>query len=227
MQNASWRIPVCASAPFSDGPSARLRTRRTSGTASGTAQKQVDAANEQYHEYVEDQSAELLAATKQFVATYKAGDDAEARRLYPTARVHWERIEPVAESFGDLDPRIDGREDVTDEGMRFTGYHRLEKDLWVTGLQADSDAVADQLLRDVEEVVAKAKAVTFNGLQLANGSKALLDEMALAAPGLTVLAATHRIDHIGAWATGVVRLERGRVVEDTSSAAPLPEGTTA
>ncbi len=48
---------------------------------------------------------------------------------------------------------------------------------------------------------------------------ALLDEMALAAPGLTVLAATHRIDHVDAWATGIVRLERGRVIEDTSSVA--------
>lgn len=48
---------------------------------------------------------------------------------------------------------------------------------------------------------------------------ALLDEMALAAPQLTVLAATHRIDHLGAWSTGIVRLERGRVVEDTSSVA--------
>jgi len=56
---------------------------------------------------------------------------------------------------------------------------------------------------------------------------ALLDEMALAAPGLSVLAATHRIDHIDAWATGVVRLERGRVVEDTSSVASLAEGATA
>jgi heme exporter protein A len=45
----------------------------------------------------------------------------------------------------------------------------------------------------------------------------LLDELALRAPGLTVLAATHRVDHIGEWATGIVRLERGRVVEDTSS----------
>src|SRR5690606_9213523 len=45
----------------------------------------------------------------------------------------------------------------------------------------------------------------------------LLDELALHAPGLTVLAATHRIDHIEAWATGIVRLDRGRVVEDTAS----------
>ncbi|MQC17495.1 MAG: ABC transporter ATP-binding protein [Chloroflexi bacterium] len=54
---------------------------------------------------------------------------------------------------------------------------------------------------------------------------ALLDEMALAAPGLTVLAATHRIDHIDAWATGIVRLERGRVSEDTSSVASAASGT--
>ncbi|MQC16796.1 MAG: ABC transporter ATP-binding protein [Chloroflexi bacterium] len=46
---------------------------------------------------------------------------------------------------------------------------------------------------------------------------ALLDDLALRDPALTVLAATHRIDHIDAWATGIVRLERGRVVEDTSS----------
>ena len=56
----------------------------------------------------------------------------------------------------------------------------------------------------------------------------LLDELALRAPGLTVLAATHRIDHIDAWATGVVRLERGRVVEDSSSVFEgTPGGVTA
>ncbi len=46
---------------------------------------------------------------------------------------------------------------------------------------------------------------------------ALLDEIALADPGLTVIAATHRVDRVAAWATGLVRLERGRVVEDTAS----------
>ena len=48
---------------------------------------------------------------------------------------------------------------------------------------------------------------------------ALLDELVLTAPGLTVLAATHRVDHIGAWAEAVVRLDRGRVVEDTTGEA--------
>ena len=36
--------------------------------------------------------------------------------------------------------------------------HRLEKDLWVTGLQPDSAAVADQLVADVKELNAGVKA---------------------------------------------------------------------
>ena len=64
------------------------------------------------------------------------------------------------------------------EGMEFTGYHRLEKDLWVDGLQADTNAMADRLLADVTQLVTKVKATELNALQLANGSKALLDEIA-------------------------------------------------
>ena len=60
--------------------------------------------------YVRDQSAQLLEKTREFADLYKAGKDDEARALYPDARTHWERIETVAESFGDLDPKMDLRE---------------------------------------------------------------------------------------------------------------------
>ena len=46
---------------------------------------------------------------------------AKAKALYPVARTYWERIEAVAEVFGDLDPRIDGREGDQAEGEDFTG----------------------------------------------------------------------------------------------------------
>lgn len=143
-----------------------------------TDDAKIQAATASYKRFVGSQSDALLARTTEFVGLVKAGKVDEAKALYPVARSYWERIEPVAESFGDLDPKIDGREDVVDEGMKFTGYHRLEQDLWVKGLQADSSAIADQLLADVTTIVNQAKEVEFNGLQLANGSKALLDEMA-------------------------------------------------
>ena len=106
----------------------------------------------------------------------EAGDVEQAKALFPVARTYWERIEPVAEIFGDLDPKIDGREEVVEEGMEFTGFHRLEKDLWVDGLQADSPAIADRLLSDIELLVDRAETLELTPLQLANGAKELLDE---------------------------------------------------
>ena len=57
----------------------------------------------------------------------------------------------------------------------------------------------------------------------------LLDTLMLTAPGLTVLAATHRMDHVDTWADGAIHLERGRVVRDTTATAgveaPRPVGS--
>ncbi|MEO6790578.1 MAG: iron uptake system protein EfeO [Ornithinibacter sp.] len=147
-------------------------------TAPRSADQNLQGAVTEYQRYVGSQADAFLARTGEFVALVKAGKVEEAKALYPVARSYWERIEPVAESFGDLDPKIDGREEVTEQGMEFTGYHRLEKDLWESGLQPDSSAMADRLMADVTELVGKAKAVQLNPLQLANGSKALLDEIA-------------------------------------------------
>ena len=152
-------------------------------TGSAGAVKDDDAklleATESYQRYVNSQADALLERTQEFVDLVKAEDVEGAKALFPIARTYWERIEPVAESFGDLDPRIDGREEVIEEGMEFTGFHRLERDLWQDGLQPDTAAMADLLMSDVTEIVELAKSVELNPLQLANGSKALLDEVAV------------------------------------------------
>lgn len=84
-----------------------------------------------YAAFVKDQVAQLLPATEAFVELYVAGDDEAAREQFPLVRAYYERIEPVAEALGDLDPRIDYREvDAVAEGLDWTGFHRIEKDLW-------------------------------------------------------------------------------------------------
>ncbi len=142
------------------------------------ADARLAAATASYQRYVRSQTDALLVKTQEFVDAVKAGDVAKAKALFPVARTYWERIEPVAEIFGDLDPRIDGREEVIEEGMEFTGFHRIEKDLWVTGDVTASGPMADRLMADVREIVAKANAEQLSPLQLANGAKELLDEVA-------------------------------------------------
>ncbi|MEU7917496.1 iron uptake system protein EfeO [Micromonospora zamorensis] len=152
---------------------------KVSGSAQPlTADAALGDATENYQRYVKSQTTALLDKTEEFVGAVKAGDVAKAKALYPVARTYWERIEPVAEIFGDLDPKIDGREEVIEEGMEFTGFHRIEKDLWQSGDISKDGPIADRLLVDVKEIVAKANAEKLSPLQLANGAKELLDEVA-------------------------------------------------
>ncbi|MFB9239752.1 iron uptake system protein EfeO [Plantactinospora siamensis] len=164
--------------PGMAGDGIRAAFTVTGSAAPVAADAALAGAAADYQRYVRSQTAALLDKTAEFVAAVKAGDAAKAKALYPVARTYWERIEPVAEVFGDLDPKIDGRADVVDEGMEFTGFHRLEKDLWTTGDISKAGPIADRLLADVKEIVARANAEKLTPLQLANGAKELLDEVA-------------------------------------------------
>lgn len=149
-------------------------------------QQLVEQAQTNYASYVEDQSAQLLTKTREFVDLYTAGDqDDEARTLYPDARTHWERIETVAESFGDLDPKMDLREADLEPGQEWTGWHKIEKDLWPARAQKyqplsaeERGFFADDLLANTETVDERIQTLEYTIDQIANGSRGLLEEVA-------------------------------------------------
>lgn len=150
-------------------------TAASNASAITDEEKQAIAA---YKEFVVSESKSLLAATQGFLNAIKAGDISGAKNIYPVAREYWERIEPVAESFGDLDPKIDAREGDLDPGTRWTGWHNLEKQLWVTGLQSDAVELAELLLADTKDLVSRVESIDLNLAQMANGAKELMDEVA-------------------------------------------------
>ena len=58
------------------------------------------------------ETTQLVTDTKSLYLTLlKAGDIEKAKALYAPTRQHYERIEPIAELFSDLDGSIDARED--------------------------------------------------------------------------------------------------------------------
>ncbi|MDT5183402.1 MAG: iron uptake system component EfeO [Mycobacterium sp.] len=153
----------------------------TGATVQIDTQGKFKEASDSYKRYVNSQTDALITATQVFVDAVKKGDVNAAKAQFPVARTYYERIEPVAESFPDnLDPRIDLREADLEPGQKWTGFHRLEKDLWVTGPQPDSNAMADQLMAEVKELDngVKAPAWTIDSTQIAGGAQGLLDEIA-------------------------------------------------
>ena len=109
----------------------------------------------EYKVYVKTEADRFLTQTTAFVAAIKAGDVEGAKAKFAGARTGFERIEPVADLFSDLDNAIDSRADdwekrEADPG--FGGFHRLEYALFTKGDVSDMGPVADKLLADVTDL---------------------------------------------------------------------------
>ena len=130
-----------------------------------------------YHTYVKVQAGQLVVATRGFAAAVTAGDVARAKALFGPTRAHYERIEPVAESFGDLDPAIDARENEVDYPAQWSGFHRIEKALWADNSTAGMAPLAQKLVADVAKLRGLVATAEYQPAQLANGASELLDEV--------------------------------------------------
>ncbi|MFF1832515.1 iron uptake system protein EfeO [Paenarthrobacter sp. NPDC058040] len=176
---------ACKPGMQGDGIRASFEVKESGNKPSVDAdfQKLLDTGTQQYAAYVKDQTEQLVAGTKAFADAFASGDAAKARELYASTRMHWERIEPVAESFGDLDPKLDAREADLEPGQEWTGWHRAEKDLFppagYTALTAaERSAIAKQLVADTEDLGQRTRTVELTADKLGNGAKELLDEVA-------------------------------------------------
>ena len=127
--------------------------------------------------YLERETAVLVARTHAFAQALRAGDGDRARALFASARSPYEAIEPVAESFGDLDPRIDARVNDLEPGQKWTGFHAIEKKLWVQRTTRGTTALADGLEADIAHLQALVKTVKLEPAQIANGATDLLGEV--------------------------------------------------
>lgn len=131
-----------------------------------------------YADYVKAQTGQLVTATKAFTDAVRAGDLEKSKELYGQARVYYERIEPVAESFGDLDPAIDARANDVEDPTKWTGFHPIEQSLWEKKTAADLTKLADQLDADVTKLDGLVQTTTYQPADLANGATTLLAEVA-------------------------------------------------
>jgi iron uptake system component EfeO len=153
-------------------------TASTSPRTSAGSTTAADAATAAYRQYVIGEVDLLTAANRRFTDALRAGDLATAKALFAPARYHYETIEPVAESFGSLDPEIDARIDDVDDPATWTGFHRIEKILWVDGTTKGTAVLADRLDKDIARLKALVATETYQPAQLANGATGLLDEVA-------------------------------------------------
>ncbi|HSC84495.1 MAG TPA: EfeM/EfeO family lipoprotein, partial [Pseudomonas sp.] len=112
---------------------------------------------------------------------------AAAQAAYIKARPFYERIEPVAESFPDLDPAIDLRIGDVEQGTEWTGFHPIEQGLFEKQSTDGLSTLADGLVANVQRLQQQATQLSdatndgteggYQAFEIANGSATLLDEV--------------------------------------------------
>lgn len=169
--------------------SANTNTSKTSSssseakvTLSSGDKKALDKATSEYKTFVEGQIDQLLTDTEKFESLLKEGKLDEAKKIYPLIRMSYERSEPIAESFGESDVKIDFRladymdENKTEEG--WSGFHRIEKILWEQNTTSGTETYAHQLVNDIKELKAKVATVEVTPDMMLTGAVDLLNEVA-------------------------------------------------
>ncbi|WP_281506003.1 iron uptake system protein EfeO [Chromohalobacter nigrandesensis] len=135
----------------------------------------------EYKLYVLDNIDQFVSHTEKFTQAIEAGDLERAQALYAPTRVYYERIEPIAELFADLDASIDAREDDYENGVEdpdFTGFHRLEYGLFKEQITQGFVPYAKRLMTDVNDLESRVQGLTFPPAKVVGGAAALMEEVA-------------------------------------------------
>ncbi|WP_406266938.1 EfeM/EfeO family lipoprotein [Streptomyces sp. NBC_00191] len=164
--------------PGMKGDGIRQKVTVTGGKAAKRS-PEMDKAVAEYRTYVQTQADETLPKVKVFTDAVKAGNIEAAKKAYADSRIGWERTEPVAESFGDIDPKVDLREDGLEKGQKWTGWHTLEKALWQDKKLGPAEkTLATTLITDLTAWQKRVGTAEITPTSMANGAKELLDEVA-------------------------------------------------
>ncbi|MGV9562953.1 iron uptake system protein EfeO [Streptomyces sp. NPDC003480] len=164
--------------PGMQGHGVRQKLTVTGGTVAQRNPK-LDKAVADYRAYTQEQADATVPLAETFAKAIKAGDLEAAKKAYAPSRLGWERTEPVAESFGDIDPKTDTRADGLEQGRKWTGWHRLEKALWQDKkVGAEEKTLAGRLVTDLKDWQTRVGKAEITPTSMANGAKELLDEVA-------------------------------------------------
>ena len=159
-------------------------TLTVGGKASGPAWQsnpQLAAAVSGYSSYVSQNTARMVTSTQQMCAAIDAKNLSQAEARYPKARVFYERIEPVAEIWGNLDTDIDGRwENPVTVQSQFTGFHRIEQMMWADNTLKGASPMCAGLVKNEQQLLTLVRSASYNPLEMASGATDLINEAATA-----------------------------------------------
>ncbi|QGQ94609.1 EfeM/EfeO family lipoprotein [Paenibacillus psychroresistens] len=139
---------------------------------------ELQAAATTYMAYVNEQGEQLVVQLEKLQAAIASGDLKAAQTAYGQSRPPYERIEPIIETFIELDEVMDARVDdfESDADPKFTGYHRIENILFVKKTLDGAQPFADDLLANGKKMRESIKTAVIGPADFVTGVGELMEE---------------------------------------------------
>jgi iron uptake system component EfeO len=163
-------------------------TGKAAASPSGSVQSLLKKGTDGYADYVAGVLDDMQTAVGTLQTAVDSGDVDAAKKAYALARPFYEKVESDVDGFllpgtaptdnsGNLDYLVDMRASNLDPAVGWHGFHAIERDLWTTGITAETKAQAAELVTNVGKLADLAKGLSYKPEDLANGAADLLDEV--------------------------------------------------
>jgi iron uptake system component EfeO len=171
------------------GAASGAATGAASGSGTGISTEGVDGAGmdnplvaegvTRYRAYIGEQIEQMGVDAVAFTDAVRAGDVDAAQAAYAPSRQAWERIEPIAGLIEQIDVAVDARVDdfASPTDPTWTGWHRIEYQLWEEGNTDGMAELADQLDADLASLAAGFPDLEIAPVIVARGAAELIEEV--------------------------------------------------
>lgn len=167
-QSYQWKclysgLPTQSSPSYPAIPGSQIEPAVTAFTPA--TQADLDPVLAQYRTYVGDQLTALTAQVAALQADLVAGDRATAQQDWLTAHFTYHQLGAAYNAFGDAGAAVDGLDQGLPQGSSdpaFTGFHRIEYDLWHAAPMDQLVAEGDALVGAVDTLQGQLPSFTFD-----------------------------------------------------------------
>lgn len=135
----------------------------------------------EYQFYLSRQSGAMVRDVQALADAIKSGDIDKAKALYSPARQAYKRLEPVIYRFSDLVNKMNPAADFLEKRESdpgFTGFHKIEYDLFARNDVTSLQPAADGLLQDATALRERLDNVQLTPQLLVQGAQHLAEQLA-------------------------------------------------
>lgn len=158
------------------------------GTKEETTEQQVEQHQEEvtldvkeqaesFKQFAEAQMVDFVADTERLASLVKEGKLEEAQKLYPLVAMYYERMQPLASHFEELDKKINGAF-IAGSKQDGTGFQRLAFGLFTDKKTGGYEEVATQLVADVKTLQKELPALDVSANNVLASGVLMLDKLA-------------------------------------------------